>query len=249
LTERASLGSHEVPNSPADPYSLPPGPSWGDPFSDSRTACQEAQEEVPRIVRLGFLASMFDCLLICRWLPLRQSTCLPGGPRRGPQNRLFGPPGKQVSLSTDFSPVALSTAKLLARRPKKRSQESSVLAPRAPPNPQRHPKTPWGAPKNSQAAPGSPQGAPLEPPRTTQEPPGTARELPRSPHGPQGPQEGPSFFPPFLLLPPSSLFLPPSLLPPPSFLPSLCKLSPFTFGKPICAPILGLPTGGRRHRA
>ena len=118
--------------------------------------------------------------------------------------------------------------KKTARSPKKRSSESSVLAPRAPPNPKRHPKIPWGEPKNSQTAPGGPQGAPLEPPRTTRDHPGTARELSRNPSGPQGPQESPSFFPPSFLLPPSSLFLPPFLLPPPSFLPSLCKLLPTT---------------------
>ena len=104
--------------------------------------------------------------------------------------------------------------KKTARSPKKRSSESSVLAPRAPPNPKRHPKIPWGEPKNSQTAPRGPQGEPLEPPRTTRDHPGTARELPRNPPGPQGPQESPSFFPPSFLLPPSSLFLPPFLLPP-----------------------------------
>ena len=97
--------------------------------------------------------------------------------------------------------------------------------------------------------PGDPQGAPVEPPRTTRDHPGTARELPRNPPGPQGPQESPSFFPPSFLLPPSSLFLPPFLLPPPSFLPSLCKFWPTTSGQPVCAPTLGIPTGGRRHRA
>ena len=139
--------------------------------------------------------------------------------------------------------------KKTARSPKKRSSESSVLAPRAPPNPKRHPKIPWGEPKNSQTAPRGPQGAPLEPPRTTRDHPGTARELPRNPPGPQGPQESPSFFPPSFLLPPSSLFLPPFLLPPPSFLPSLCKFLPTTSGQPVCAPTLAIPTGGRRHRA
>ena len=99
--------------------------------------------------------------------------------------------------------------KKTARSPKKRSSESSVLAPRAPPNPKRHPKIPWGEPKNSQTAPRGPQGAPLEPQRTTRDHRGTARELPRNPPGPQGPQESLSFFPP-------------------SFLPSLCKLLPTT---------------------
>ena len=175
---------------------------------------------------------MFDCCLLCRPLPFRQQTCLPGAPRRGPQNRPFWSPGKHVRLLSALSPVTLSTANLLARSPKKRSSESSVLAPRAPPNPKRHPKTPWGEPKTSQTAPGSTQGAPLEPPRTTRDHPGAARELPRNPSGPQGPQEGPSFFPPSFLLPPSSLFLPPFLLPPPSFLPSLCKFLPTTSGQP-----------------
>ena len=59
LNERARLGTHETAFTIADPCLLPPGSSWGDPFFDSGTACQEAQEEVPRIVRLGFLASMF----------------------------------------------------------------------------------------------------------------------------------------------------------------------------------------------
>ena len=192
---------------------------------------------------------MFACFLLCRPLPFRQLTCLPGAPRRGPQNRPFWSPGKHVRLFPALSPVALSTANLPARRPKKRSSESSVLAPRAPPNPKRHPKTPWGEPKTSQTAPGSTQGAPLEPPRTTRDHPGAARELPRNPSGPQGPQEGPSFFPPSFLLPPSSLFLPPFLLPPPSFLPSLCKFWPTTSGQPVCAPTLAIPKGGRRHRA
>ena len=98
--------------------------------------------------------------------------------------------------------------KKTARSPKKRSSESSVLAPRAPPNPKRHPKIPWGEPKNSQTAPRGPQGAPLEPPRTTRDHPGTARELPRNPPGPQGPQESPCFFPRT-----SSLPLPCSCLP------------------------------------
>ena len=192
---------------------------------------------------------MFACFLLCRPLPFRQRTCLPGAPRRGPQNRPFWSPGKHVRLFPALSPVALSTANLPARRPKKRSSESSVLAPRAPPNPKRHPKIPWGEPKNSQTAPRGPQGAPLEPQRTTRDHRGTARELPRNPPGPQGPQESPSFFPPSFLLPPSSLFLPPFLLPPPSFLPSLCKFLPTTSGQPVCAPTLAIPTGGRRHRA
>ena len=100
-----------------------------------------------------------------------------------------------------------------ARSPKKRSSESSVLAPRAPPNPKRHPKIPWGEPKNSQTAPRGPQGAPLEPQRTTRDHRGTARELPRNPPGPQGPQESPCFFPRT-----SSLPLPCSCLPSSSLL-------------------------------
>ena len=98
--------------------------------------------------------------------------------------------------------------KKTARSPKKRSSESSVLAPRAPPNPISRPQIPWGEPKNSQTATRGPQGAPLEPQRTTRDHRGTARELPRNPPGPQGPQESPCFFPR-----PSSLPLPCSCLP------------------------------------
>ena len=174
---------------------------------------------------------MFDCCLLCRPLPFRQLTCLPGAPRRGPQNRPFWSPGKHVRLFPALSPVALSTANLPARRPKKRSSESSVLAPRAPPNPKRHPKTPWGEPKNSQTAPGGLQGAPLEPRRTTRDHRGTARELPRNPPGPQGPQESPCFFPRT-----SSLPLPCSCLPSSSssLLPPFSRPSA-NFGQPLLA--------------
>ena len=138
--------------------------------------------------------------------------------------------------------------KKTARSPKKRSSESSVLAPRAPPNPKRHPKIPWGEPKNSQTAPRGPQGAPLEPQRTTRDHRGTARELPRNPPGPQGPQESPCFFPRTSSLPRPCSCLPSSSLLPPFSRPSATFL-PTTSGQPVCAPTLGIPTGGRRHRA
>ena len=176
---------------------------------------------------------------------------------------------------------------MVARRPKRRSPESSV-------------SVSWQAcspvfcsvarcPFDSEHACQEPQEEVLriirfdstgttEPQKTSQDPLGRAQELPNSPRGsprstpgtpedhprPPGhrsraPKEPPwtprttgkSLFLPSNLLPPSSLFLPPFLLllPPPSFLPSLCKFLPTTSGQPVCAPTLGIPTGGRRHRA
>ena len=138
--------------------------------------------------------------------------------------------------------------KKTARSPKQRSSESSVLAPRAPPNPKRHPKIPWGEPTNSQTAPRGPQGAPLEPQRTTRDHRGTARELPRNPPGPQGPQESLSFFPPFSSLPLPCSCLPSSSLLPPFSRPSANFCQPLLANQSVHQPWRSLQ-GGRRHRA
>ena len=139
------------------------------PF-DSKHACQEPQEEVPRIVRFGLLANMFDCFLLCRPLPFRQQTCLPGGPRRGPQNRPFWLHGHH-------------------RTPKDipRSPGESPRTPKQPPGvPKEHPWNPRGPPETTQAPLESSQGTPLDPkdhrkvPLSSLEPPPSLFPVPAS---------------------------------------------------------------------
>ena len=115
--------------------------------------------------------------------------------------------------------------------------------------PQKTSQDPLG---RAQELPNSPQGSPRSTPGTPEDHPRPPRHRSRAPKEPPWTPRttGKSLFLPSFLLPPSSLFLPPFLLlPPPSFLPSLCKFLPTTSGQPVCAPTLGIPTGGRRHRA
>ena len=116
------------------------------PF-DSEHACQEPQEEVPRIVRFGLLANMFDFFLLCRPLPFQQQTCLPGAPRRSPQNRPFWLHGHH------------RTPKDIPRPP-----GESPRPPKQPPGvPKEHPWNPRGPPETTQAPLESSQGTPLDP--------------------------------------------------------------------------------------
>ena len=152
---------------------------------------------------------MFACSLLCRPLPFRQQTCLPGGPRRGPQNRPFWSPGKHVRLFLALSPIALSTANLPARSPQEEVLRIVRFGPTGTTEPQKTSQDPLG---RAQELPNSPRGSP----RST---PGTPEDHPRPPrHRSRAPKE-PLWTP---RTKGKSLFLP-FLLPPPSSLPSLCN--------------------------
>ena len=89
---------------------------------------------------------MFDCFLLCRPLPFRQQTCLPGASRRGPQNRPFWLHGHH------------QTPKDIPRPP-----GESPRTPKQPPGvPKEHPWNPRGPPETTQAPLESSQGTPLD---------------------------------------------------------------------------------------
>ena len=90
---------------------------------------------------------MFSCFLLCRPLPFRQQTCLPGAPRRGPQNRPFWFHGHHRTPKDIPRPAGESP-----RTPK---QPSGV--------PKEHPWNPRGPPRSTQVPLESSQGTPLNP--------------------------------------------------------------------------------------
>ena len=158
-----------------------------------------------------------------------------------------------------FRPEAMMPTSIALRKLRGAFRHPPGRAQELPSSPQESPRNTPGTPKDHPRAPRHRSRAPNPSQRTPKDHPGAPRHRSRAPRRPQGPPRSTqeSLLLPSLLTPPSLLPVP-SSLPPPSSLPlpssllppcSLGNLSSTIFGQPICAPILAIPTGGRRHRA